>query len=278
MNRCKSSGTPNNRPFPGFFRINQNSPTRSDEILEEKPELPQIAWSFAVSSLFTETTTSNLDSDQCIRISGVDWNGYTSMLRLRGDRPTPRILYLDGNLILVSPAYSHEFDQNRLGRFVEIMAMELGIPCTAAGSTTLRRRRKNGGVEGNETYYLTHEPQIRGKREISLQHDPPPDLAIEVVHTHPADDAIEVYRRLGVPEVWVWATPTLRILALDANKQYQSVESSVAFPFLAASEVSDWISRPINGPESSWSRDFHRWVQDMLTPRFRDSQSTPPQQ
>ena len=72
-----------------------------------------------------------------------------------------------------------------------------------AGSTTFRRRAKRGGVEGDQTLLSGQLDRIRGKKKISLKIDPPPDLAIEVVVTHEADEAVEVYRRFRVPEVWI---------------------------------------------------------------------------
>ena len=100
--------------------------------------------------------------------------------------------------------------RNGSGRFVDEIVEELDIPCIRAGSTTFRRRAKKGGVEGDETYYLANEARIRGKDKIDLRTDPPPDLAIEAVHTHDAEAAIEVYRRFSVPEVWICDEAELR--------------------------------------------------------------------
>ena len=88
----------------------------------------------------------------------------------------------------------------------------LEVPCVPAGSTTFRRRAKRGGVEGDQTFYLANEAKVRGKEALRLKVDPPPDLAIEVVWTHDAAAATEVYRRFKVPEVWIYGHDELTIL------------------------------------------------------------------
>jgi Uma2 family endonuclease len=209
------------------------------------------------------------EGDQCVAIHDIDWKGYCTLIRLRGERSVPRMVYLDGTVWLMSPTFPHERRSKRLGWIVEVIVEELDIPCTPAGSTTFRRRAKRGGVEGDQTYYLANEERIRGKDKLHLKTDPPPDLAIEVVHSHDADAAIEVYRRFKVPEVWVCDEDELRILVLQANGRYAQSSNSAALPFLSAAEVYDWVRRPYATQEMEWLKAFRRWVRRTLKPRFR---------
>jgi Uma2 family endonuclease len=217
--------------------------------------------------------------DQCVELSGLDWKGYLTLLRLRGERPRPKIVYLDGTAWLVTPAYPHETDKKRLGQFVAEIVAGLGIACIPAGATTLRRRKKRGGVEADESFYLEHVPQIRAKargENIDLRRDPPPDLVVEVVWTHPADASIAVYRRLGVPEVWAFDAPVLHILVLGPNGRYAESATSRAFPFLSAAEIAGWITRPVEGSETDWMLDLRAWVRDVLVPRVRTPEGRTP--
>jgi Uma2 family endonuclease len=209
--------------------------------------------------------------DDCVVMYAIGWDGYTRVLRARGERPRPNMVYLDGNLYLMSPAYPHEFLKKRLGHFVMVVVEELDIPCTPAGETTFRRRKKEAGAEPDESFYLANEPRIRGKQRqnLRLRRDPPPDLVIESVNTHEADEAIEVWRRFRVPEVWVCDVDALRILTLQANRRYAEVPNSVAFPFLTAAEVFEWVSRPQTGSETDWLKQLRAWVRDVLAPRAR---------
>ena len=43
-----------------------------------------------------------VEGDQCVTMRGLDWKGYLTMLRLRGERSVPRMVYLDGDLLLAS--------------------------------------------------------------------------------------------------------------------------------------------------------------------------------
>src|SRR5262249_25422113 len=151
---------------------------------------------------------------------GVDWKGYSTLLRLRGERSVPKIVYLDGTVWFMSPSCPHERLRKRLGWIVESVVVELGIPCIATASTTFRRRPNHGGVEGDQSYYLANEKRIRGKDKINLKIDPPPDLAIEAVYFHEADAAVEVYRRFKVREVWVCDESELVMLVLQSSGRY----------------------------------------------------------
>jgi Uma2 family endonuclease len=213
--------------------------------------------------------TIETEYDQRIALHGVDWKGYSTLLRLRGERSVPKIVYLDGTVWLVSPAFSHERLKNRLGHFVAEIVVGLAIPCIMAGSTTLRRRAKRGGVEGDQAYYLAHAERIRGKDKIQLGTDPPPDLAVEAVYTHEADAAVEVYRRFMVPEVWVCDEAGLVILVLQPNGRYAESATSVTFPFLSAREVFEWVSRPHGEFDNDWIEELRNWVWRTLRPRVR---------
>jgi Uma2 family endonuclease len=220
----------------------------------------------------TRTTTPEAEGDQCVVMRGVGWAGYTTLLRLRGERPRPKMVYLDGNVFLMTTSFTHEHLKERLGHLVMAVVVELDIPCIMAGQTTFRRKKKRGGVEGDETYYLANLEPIRakaGRENINLRHDPPPDLAVEVDFTHDTDAAVEVYRRFGVPEVWVCEIEALHILALQPNGRYAETPNSVAFPFLTAAEVFGWVSWPQTGSDTDWVKELRRWVRETLLPRAR---------
>jgi Uma2 family endonuclease len=219
--------------------------------------------------------TREVDGDQCVEFNDIGWKGYCTLLRLRGDHSMPRMVYLDGTVWLMSPAFPHERLKKRLGWVVEVIVEELDIPCVPAGSTTFRRRIKRGGVEGDQSYYLANEERVRGKEKLHLRTDPPPDLAIEAVHSHDADAAIEVYRRFKVPEVWVCDEAELVILVLEPSGRYAASATSAAFPFLSAAEVFDWVSRPQTLTETEWIKGLRRWVRRTKKPRVRRQDRNP---
>ena len=209
------------------------------------------------------------DGDQRVDFHGITWEGYEVVDRLRGERSRPKMVYLDGSLALVSPSYTHEYDKKRFAEFIHELIAGLQIPCFPSGETTFRREAEEAGAEPDESYYLASAARIRGKRKtLNLRDDPPPDLVIEVVHTHDPSNAVEVYRRLGVPEVWVWERGGLRILLLEANSSYAESETSRSFPFLSASEVVGWITHLEADTETAWIIKVRRWVATTLAPRL----------
>ena len=80
--------------------------------------------------------------------------------------------------------------------------------------------------------------RVRGKKKLSLKIDPPPDLAIEVVQSHDADAAIEVYRRFKVPEVWVYDATRAKNPGPSAERPISRSDPASLFPFSPANGVS----------------------------------------
>ena len=200
----------------------------------------------------------------------VDWSSYEQMLQVRGDRGVPRMIFLDGDLLLMTPSQSHEVLKVRLDRFVTEIVAGLMLDCLPTASTTWRREAGQCGVEGDLTYYLASTDRIRGKARIDLDVDPPPDLAVEVVDCHSASHALEVYRRLGVPEVWVATEKGLRILTRREGPEpaFEEAESSLGLPMLNAEEIADWIYRQApDGRETLWLLELREWVARVLVPR-----------
>ena len=214
--------------------------------------------------------TVEAEGDQCVELSNIGWEGYSKILKIRGEHSVPRMVYLDGSVFLMSPSFPHERFKKRLGIFVVEVVAGLKIPCVPAGSTTFRRRAKRGGVEGDQSFYFANEAKVRGKEALRLQVDPPPDLAIEVVWTHDAAAATEVYRRFKVPEVWIYGHDELSILRLQPSGNYARSEQSTALPMLTAAEIASWIGRPQTETETDWILDLRGWVAEALAPRYRE--------
>lgn len=208
-------------------------------------------------------------SDQCVSLPGIGWDGYRRVLRLRGERSRPRMIYLDGDLLLMSPGHLHEKDKERFGATILVLAEELDIPMLMAGSTTYRRRKKKGGIEPDQSYYLANAHRVLNKKKIDLRTDPPPDLSIEVVYSHSASAAVEVSRRFGVPEVWTCTEKGLKFLVLGPDGAYAESATSRAFPSVSSSELLAWVRReaPAGSGDTGWVKEFRRWVRETIIPR-----------
>ncbi len=174
--------------------------------------------------------------------------------------------------MFVTPSQPHEERKERIGRFITEVVVGLEISYRPTASTTWKREADKAGVEGDLTYYFGTMDRIRGKREVDLNEDPPPDLAVEVVYSHDVSHSLEVYQRLGVPEVWVSTERGLRILVLsevgEDGPRYERSVRSVALPMLSADEIDDWIGRPApDDDEAAWTRTVREWVAETLAHR-----------
>ena len=221
----------------------------------------------------TSAVASPPQGDQHVAIYGIGWDGYEEMLRIWGDRSRPQMVYLDEDLYLMSPSQPHERLTERLGMIVRVVVEELDIPCEPTRETTFRLGKEKGGVQPDDSFYLANHAVIAakdGKEDVDLNVDPPPDLVIEVAHSHSADHAVEVLRRFGVPEVWVGDADRLKILVLEADGLYAESATSQAFPFLMAAEIHEWATRPDMPSATRWVKDLRRWVQETLLPRARE--------
>ena len=84
---------------------------------------------------------------------------------------------------------------------LETLTEELNLPVKSFGATTLNRADLEHGAEPDSCYYIQHVHQIEG-RHVDLATDPPPDLIIEIDISSPSSRRIDIYKQLGVPEVW----------------------------------------------------------------------------
>ena len=147
-------------------------------------------------------------------LSGISWPQYEAMLAIRGDRPGPRMTYLNGELELMSPSRNHEALKKLFARLLEAYADVADIQLEGYGSMTLRNAPRGRGAEPDECY------AVGGAKEH-------PDLAIEVVWTSGGLDELEVYRGLGVREVWLWRDQVLSIHVLRCDGYVASERSEV---------------------------------------------------
>lgn len=130
-----------------------------------------------------------------------------------------RLTYLDGCLeIIGSFSEEHEESRNTLGQVLEIYMRTKDIRFYARGSTTIGMKELGARKEPDESYCL-------GTRKLV------PDLAIEVTVTSGGIDTLEIYRRVGVREVWFWEDGVISVYCLRPTG-YELVSKSELLPDL----------------------------------------------
>jgi Uma2 family endonuclease len=154
------------------------------------------------------------DADQRVILHDIDWWQFETFLAIRGDRAGPRVTYLEGELEIMSPSRTHETLKKMIARLLEAYADETGLVFDGYGSMTMRNAPKLRAIEPDECYAVGAAKEW-------------PDLAVEVIWTHGGLDKLNVYRRLGVREVWIWKNDELKAYELRGDAYFEIPESAV---------------------------------------------------
>ena len=115
------------------------------------------------------------------------------------------------------------------------------------------------GVEPDECYYITNEELVQGKIEFDFNHDPPPDLAIEIDITSSSLDRLTIYAALGIREIWRFDGKKLFIYCLQ-DGSYQEQEKSNVLPILSRSVIVNFLIRRGEKGENALLREFREWL------------------
>ena len=204
------------------------------------------------------------DARLVLPLHGVSYDLYAQLRRVPANRHL-RMAYHDGTLEIMSPLYRQEKFSRRIGLIVLAVTAVLGIPCQGAGSTTFSRRGRRllqgWGKEADQSFYLANERLLRGKEEISLDVDPPPDLWIEVDHRGNSRGRLPLYAALGVPELWRFRTrrESLWFGRLEGDA-YVEIERSIALPMLTPEIVLECLRLGDGLSESEWDVILRTWV------------------
>jgi Uma2 family endonuclease len=199
-------------------------------------------------------------ASQCVVLQGVSWETYERLLADFRDSHAVHLTYDQGALEILVPSAKHEEPNRALALLIEMLALALDIDIRNLGSTTFKRDDLSRGFEPDSCFYIQQAAQIRGKDDIDLAVDPPPDLVIEVDITHPSLDKLPLYAAVGVTEVWRYdgASVTIHTLAQEA---YIASETSQVLPGVTSAILSQFIaeSRQLRRPD--WLRRVREWAQ-----------------
>jgi Uma2 family endonuclease len=171
------------------------------------------------------------DEDRFVVLHGVEWKTYCAVRELF-DSPGIRMTYLKGALEIMSPSRRHEAYKTSIARLIELFALERDVPLLGYGSTTFRQALAERGLEPDECYVLGRE----------MSDDDYPDIALEVVLTSGGIDKLEVYRGLGVREVWFWQHGRFGIHRLGESG-YEAQTRSAFLPTLDFEELAPFAAQ-----------------------------------
>lgn len=114
------------------------------------------------------------------------------------------------------------------------------------------------GFEPDACFYIANAERVRGKKEIDLNIDPPPDLLIEIDITNPSLNKLPIYSAIGVPEVWRYTRERLFALKIDVDSYTEVAESSV-LPKVTNSVLTTFIESSQQLKRNIWARQVREW-------------------
>lgn len=192
----------------------------------------------------------------------VPWDEYHEIVDEHPRRHL-RLSYCERVLEIGGPkSAAHAHASCLLFQMVVELSNVTDTPRASFGDATWERPDLELAIQADESFYLANEPRVRGKDDIDLPVDPPPDLAIEIELSPPLRERLVIYAGLGVPEVWRFDGSTIIGLTLD-GESYRPIERSLSFPILRVADVLPFLERRHATEEGALMQEFREWVRAM---------------
>jgi Uma2 family endonuclease len=188
-------------------------------------------------------------------ISNVSWETYESLLKDLENQSSPRLAYDQGVLEIMSPHFEPDSAKEILAYIATAAMEEMDLDFVAAGSTTFKREVLKRGVEPDSSFYIRNAKQVRGKKRLDMEIDPPPDLLIEIDVTTDSMNKFPLYAALQVPEVWRYEG-SIEIWILDQTR-YLRHPASIAIPILDEEFVYGLMESSLTMKRPAWARRTH---------------------
>lgn len=201
----------------------------------------------------------DVNVEQLVLLRNISWKTYQRLLADLAEAAHIRLCYDQGDLELMSPQLNHEIFKSSIGALVQLIALELELNIAEAGSTTLKLKKRQRGAEPDTSFYIAYEALVRGKERIDLRKDPPPEIVFEVDITSSSMDKFAIYASFAVPEFWRYEGGEVRIYWLREGG-YRAAAHSLAFSWLTAEKITEYLNRCIEIGQSAALREFSSWL------------------
>jgi Uma2 family endonuclease len=198
--------------------------------------------------------------DTVLTQHGVSWEEYEELLDAVGESRGLRISYDDGTLQIMSPSAKHERRARLIEQLVGVLSLRLRIRVLYYGSTTMKKQRKQKGVEPDACFYVQNSLLVGTKDEIDFNSDPPPDVVVEIDLHHESLSKFPIFAALGVPELWRYDGDSLTIYQLR-DEQYVASEASVSLPMLTSAVLTGFLARSPKQDQYDILLAFEEWLE-----------------
>lgn len=192
-------------------------------------------------------------------LNDVSWDEYEQLVADLEHWNGIRVTYDQGRLEIMSPSREHEAVKEFISHFLRAFADETDVALECLGSTTYKQKWLERGLEPDCCFYVQNADKIIGERDIDLEIDPPPDIAVEVDVSHSSDTKLKIYAGMNVPEVWLYYRGSTRMYQLVEDR-YVSIDASVAFPILTGEVVTGFVKQGLAEGQTAALKSFRTWL------------------
>lgn len=193
----------------------------------------------------------------------VEWSEYERLhQQLPPDSNLVQVSFSEGVLQLMSTSTLHETYAQFINGLMRLLSLRLRIDIRFFGTATIKKSRKQKGLEPDACFYVQTVPQLGKRLKLDFEVDPPPDVALEVDIYHGSVSKMPIYAALEIPEVWRYDNKVLTIHLLR-DGQYQQTESSAALPMLTAEDLTRFLDLMKEKGEFEAMLDFEDWLNSL---------------
>lgn len=200
-------------------------------------------------------------------LDGEPWSFYSRLLRHFDGRRRLFITYYHGFLEITTRTFWRERAALMTARLVYTWTEERLLAVHGGKSTRFWRRDLRCGLEPDECFWLSHEEQVRGLKDIDLRRDPPPDLVIEVDAKRQGIPRLPVYAALGMPEVWrISKAGVLSFHVLQPDGTYAASGASRVLPPLKPADLQPHLDLRDQLDDNAVVCGFRAWIRKLPPP------------
>lgn len=204
-----------------------------------------------------------VNGEQRFVLHGVPWASYVAIGEALRNWPGLWITYDRGTMEFMTKSLAHESYVQLLVQLVYVWVEELNIRVRGGGQTTMQREDLERALEPDNCFWFKNLTKIRGKRELDLNRDPPPDLVIEGEVSRSTLDRIAMWAAIGVAELWRFDGLAIRILRLTRG-EYKESKASRLLPTFPFQDVPRFVQLAIDEDDTTMVRKFRKWVREHL--------------
>jgi Uma2 family endonuclease len=134
------------------------------------------------------------------------------------------------------------------------------------------KRKLLRGLEPDECFCIANERRIRGRDDIDLRVDPPPDLVLEIDVSRSSLDRMSIYAAMGVPEAWRYSKGKVSYRTGPSDGSYADTPTSLTLRPLTPADLMPLVAMRGAMEENALIRQFRAWIRKT----FPAGRATPP--